>query len=65
MNLLNDLSSELAVAFLIDKKYSEKMSSNEALNLIGRICEILEPISAEAESSNYRHLVKKNQITNH
>ncbi len=47
MNLLSDLSSELAVAILLDKKYAETVNSNDALNLIGKIYEILEPISSE------------------
>lgn len=59
MNLLSDLSSELAVAFLVDKKYSEKVDSKEAIDLIGKVFDILEPISAEAESSNNLHLIKE------
>ena len=50
MNLLSDLSSELAVAILIEKKYAEKVDSNEALDLIDKVYDILQPISSERES---------------
>lgn len=65
MNLLSDLSSEIAVAILIDKEYSEKVNTKEALDLIGKVFEILEPISAEAESSNNLHLIKEAKAFSH
>jgi hypothetical protein len=50
MNLLSDLSSDLAVAILVEKEYAEKVNSNEALDLIDKVCDILQPISSERES---------------
>ncbi len=47
MNLLSDLSSELALAILVDKKHSEKVGSNEAANLIGKVREVLQPVSTD------------------
>ncbi len=45
MNLLSELSSELAVAMLLDKKHSETVEKQEAVELIDRVYDILEPIS--------------------
>ncbi len=47
MNLLSDLSNELALAILIEKKHSEKFNSKEAPNLIGRVQKILQPLQNE------------------
>lgn len=51
MDLINDLENDLAVAVLVDKKYSEKFDSKEILPLILKIREILEPISAKDHSN--------------
>lgn len=51
MNLINDLGSEIALAFLIEKRNSERISSADILPLIKRINDVLEPISHEAEDS--------------
>lgn len=47
MDLVNELSGELALAFLVEKKHAEKLNTNDALALIGRVKEILLPLSAE------------------
>ncbi len=47
MNLVNELSSELVLAFLVEKKHAEKLDNNDALALIGRVKEVLKPLSAE------------------
>ncbi len=47
MNSANELSSELAVAFLVEKKYSEKANSSDILALIGKIKEVLQPLSVK------------------
>lgn len=65
MNLLSDISSELAVAILVEKKHSEEVSSKDALNLIGKIYEILEPISNEEELKNIPSPIKEAKATNH
>lgn len=47
MDLVNELSSELALAFLVEKKHAEKLNTNQVLALIGRVKEVLLPLSAE------------------
>ena len=47
MNLVNELSSELVLAFLVEKKHAEKIDNNDVLALIGRVKEVLKPLSAE------------------
>jgi len=65
MNLLSDLSSELAIAILVDKKYSEKVNSTDALTLIDRICEILQPISDSQDITNILPQVREVTAANH
>ena len=45
MNLLNDLSSELAMAILVEKKHAGKVTRNEGVQLIGKVRDVLETIS--------------------
>lgn len=47
MNLVNELSNELALAFLVEKKHAEKLNTHQVLALIGRVKEVLLPLSAE------------------
>ncbi|CAN5364462.1 hypothetical protein BH20ACI1_BH20ACI1_01670 [soil metagenome] len=49
MDSANELSSELALAFLVEKKYAEKINSSDVLALIGKIKEVLQPLSAKEE----------------
>lgn len=49
MNLINDLGSELAFAVLIEKKHRERLHSSDVLPLIGRITEVLQPITARED----------------
>lgn len=51
MNLIDELESEIAVAFLVEKKYSDKVNSNEVLALIGKVKKVLEPTSLEKRSN--------------
>lgn len=51
MELINDLGTDLAVAFLVEKRYQKKLASDEALALIGRVRDLLE--SSEKLSSTY------------
>lgn len=50
MELINDLGTDLAVAFLIEKRYRQKLDSEEALALISRVTELLES-SEEIEAT--------------
>lgn len=45
MNSANELSSEIALAFLVEKKYAGKVNSSDVLALIGKIKEVLQPLS--------------------
>jgi hypothetical protein len=42
MELINDLGTDLAVAFLIEKRYQQRLDSEEALELISRVRDLLE-----------------------
>ena len=55
MNLISDLESELAYAVLIEKKHSEKISSEEVLPLIKRLNDALESVSAKVELAKAVH----------
>jgi hypothetical protein len=47
MDLVNELSSELALAFLVEKKHAEKVNTSDVLALIDKIKEVLQPISVK------------------
>jgi len=42
MELINDLGTDLAVAFLVEKRYQQKLDVEEALELISRVRDLLE-----------------------
>ena len=42
MELINDLGTDLAVAFLVEKRYQQKLDVEEARELISRIRDLLE-----------------------
>ena len=42
MDLINDLGTDLALAFLVEKRYRQKIDSTEALALIARVRSLLE-----------------------
>ena len=56
MNLINELGTDLALAFLVEQRYREKIDSEDALALIGQVRSVLESASSEidAESSKPR-----------
>lgn len=51
MNLIDELGNEIALAFLVEKKHSEKVNSQDIPALIGRVKKILE-LTAPDERSN-------------
>lgn len=55
MNLINDLDSEIALAFLVDKKHNGKIESKDILPLIGRLNKALENITEIENDSNKRN----------
>jgi hypothetical protein len=46
MDLINDLGTDLALALLVEKRYRQKISSEEARSLIRRVKSLLECVSA-------------------
>ncbi|HEX8288541.1 MAG TPA: hypothetical protein VF556_11120 [Pyrinomonadaceae bacterium] len=50
MDLLNDLENDLALAFLVEKRHTEKIDSHAAQALIARVKKALQPISDERKS---------------
>ena len=57
MNLVNDLENDLALAFLVDKKYSEEIDSKSVVALMDKVREVLKPLDNEEERLNDRVLV--------
>lgn len=47
MDLVNELENDLALAFLVEKKYSEKIESTEVMALLSKVREILKPCAPE------------------
>ena len=50
MDLLNDLENDMALAFLVEKRHTEKIDSHAAQALIARVKKVLQPISDERKS---------------
>ena len=42
MNLISDLETDLAFAFLVEKRHRQKIDGRRALELIGRVKNLLE-----------------------
>jgi hypothetical protein len=61
MNLISDLSNEIAMAILVDRKYSEEVNQNDAIILIRKVREILQPVSntGKKEQATFFQTVKK------
>ncbi len=51
MDLVNELENDLALAFLVEKKYSERIDSREVLRLLDKVREVLEPLSNDEKLS--------------
>lgn len=47
MNLINELGTDLALAFLVERRYRQKIDSEDALALIRRVRRLLESVSNE------------------
>jgi hypothetical protein len=48
MNLVTDLSNELAIAFIVERKHSHKLAAREAVTLIDRVTTELEHVVSDA-----------------
>jgi hypothetical protein len=57
MNLVDELENELALAFLVDKQYAEKIDSKDVVALMDKVREILQPLSIEEEILNEKVLM--------
>ena len=47
MNLVNELENDLALAFLVEKKHSEKIESKQVIALLNKVREVLKPLSTD------------------
>ena len=54
MDLINDLGTDLALAFLVEQRYRQRLDSAEALALIDRVRDLLEssPVTSPAAPNN-------------
>ena len=57
MNLVNDVENDLALAFLVDKKYSDEIDSKSVVALMDKVREVLQPLDDEEEALNERVLI--------
>ena len=47
MELINELGNELALTFLVEKKFAEKIASGDVPYFIDKIKDILQPVSTD------------------
>lgn len=59
MNLLSDLSNELAIAILVDENHNKKISRSDGISLIEKVRNILEPISDDKKAAEPIYLSHK------
>lgn len=52
MDLINELGNELALTFLVEKKFTEKIESSDVPSLIDKIKHILQTVSS-VETGKY------------
>jgi hypothetical protein len=52
MNLVNELGSDIALAFLFERRYREKLEGNEVVDLISRVRFVLEPTSGKSHTAD-------------
>jgi hypothetical protein len=64
MDLIDDLRTDLAIAFLIEPRYVERIRKEDVLDLIGRIQTALVPIARTAEAAAGGALPKNAQAPN-
>jgi hypothetical protein len=65
MDLVNELSNELALTFLVERKYAEKVKSSDVLSLIDKIKEILHPQTAENPAETKIQTAKNPNFSSH
>lgn len=65
MNLLSDLGSEMAMAILVKKEYSEKIGTKDAVNLIENVQKILRPSSNDEKTKSSFLVNEESKMTAH
>lgn len=66
MNLVNDLGSDIAMAFLFESRYREKLEGNGVVDLISRVRFVLEPTIGKrlAEGPQALHSTEDRLLSN-
>lgn len=66
MNLVNELGSDIAMAFLFERKFRDKLEGSEVANLISRVRFVLESTSGKrpADKSLSLHPVEDRPLSN-
>ncbi|MCA1623991.1 MAG: hypothetical protein LC768_08105 [Acidobacteria bacterium] len=59
MNLVDELGNDLALAFLVEKKHTEKLNSTEILALIEKVKRVLQPISLKEKTKEMSLIAPK------
>ena len=59
MELINDLGTDLAFAFLVEKRYVQKIDSEEAIELIGRVTSLLESVPTRSVTAESRQAIER------
>ncbi|MGB7201629.1 MAG: hypothetical protein WBD16_05105 [Pyrinomonadaceae bacterium] len=59
MDLINDLENEMAFAFFVEKKHSQKIDSRESLALIRNIRSSLLKVAAKSTDSDHQAELEK------
>lgn len=54
MDLINDLGNDLAVAFLVERQYRQKLDSRAAVDLIDRIEAALQRVARDDRDSGQK-----------
>lgn len=52
MDLINDLGTDLAFAFLVEKRYGQKIDSAQAIELICRVTSLLESVATRSAAAD-------------
>ena len=48
MNLVSEVENELALAFLVERRHSERLDSTEIISIMNRVREVLKPFDGES-----------------
>jgi len=65
MDLVTELSDELALKFLVEKRYAGKVKISEAVFLINKIKEVLQTTFLGEESAKISSLAVSTKVISH